>query len=314
MMKAGWCTARFIPWRTFSSDILQFYSQSMTVFFVNLPLGFIVNHPKYLELFLSRGICPELGMDASSMDSYSLKEHEELGLAFKSKGIKVSMHMPFTDLSPGSMDCYIREASARRLMQGAMLARRYSPGHVIIHSGYRPETCANCYWQWLENSASTWKTVLGAVPDIPVYLENVYEPEPGPLRDLLNKMDGRAKFCFDLGHWFSFGRGVKKKNLNTWLESMAPHLGHLHLHDNDGSQDAHLGMGAGDIPFDRFFAGLKTLGLSPTFTLEPHTPLDLEQSMIFMAAHREWFSLLGLKEDDFDRLQLIADCSRDLAG
>ena len=277
----------------------------MTNFFVNLPLVFLYNHPEYLDLFLSHNICPELGIDAESMGLPGTEWHQKMSGTFRSRNLNVSIHMPFNDLKPGSLDEYVRQASARRLTEGAMLGEIYHPEHFIIHSGYCPDVYDDNFEKWLEKSVLTWKKVLEIIPEAPVYLENVYEIDPKRIFDLLIRFEGRVGFCFDLGHWFSTGKGSENKNLEHWLEVMAPFLKHVHLHDNDGVKDEHLGMGAGKIPFALFFAELETLGIAPTFTLEPHTREDFKQSLDFVLEHDNWFSLLGLNEKDFAKLKMI---------
>ncbi len=77
---------------------------------------------------------------------------------------------------------------------------------------------------------------------------------------------------------------------------MAPYLRHMHLHDNDGVADKHLGLGVGSIPWSELFAGLELLDLAPTFTLEPHTKEDLEHSWKFIKKTSIMFSRLGIKK------------------
>jgi len=278
----------------------------MTNFFVNLPLGFLSGYPEYEDLFLSNLICPELGIDARSIDFLGPDRHARMAELFQSRGINTAVHMPFIDLQPGSLDEFIRRASTKRLVLAARLGNSYHPRHFIIHSGYRPEIYDNNYSKWLENSVSTWKEVLEEIPDVPVYLENVYEQDPCQIKDLLTELGGRAGFCFDPGHWFSYGRGAQKQDLGHWLQTLAPNLGHLHLHDNDGSSDGHLGMGTGEIPFAQLFAALELLDIHASFTMEPHSREDFEQSLGFILDNQYWFSLLGLKKDDFDHLKEIA--------
>jgi sugar phosphate isomerase/epimerase len=277
----------------------------MTEFFVNLPLSFLYAHPEYLDLFISNRICPELGIDHASIDLPGPDWHAGNADRFSSRDIKVSVHMPFMELNPGSPDQGIRKYSITRLLQGGLIAGYYSPQHAIVHTGYRPGMNTHDYLGWLDRSVAAWEKVLGEIEGIQVYVENVYEQDPRLIMRLLERLEGRAGFCFDLGHWFSFGQGSRKNDLELWLECLAPFLKHLHLHDNHGQGDEHLGMGLGGIPFDLFFTRLAKLNISPAFTLEPHNPGDLKQSLKFIKNHPDWFSLLGLKQKDFDHLGRI---------
>lgn len=275
----------------------------MTSFFVNLPLSYIYQEPEVFELFLENRFSPELGIDAEILDNADSGWHQRKKEALSSRGLGASVHMPFMDLKPGSPDGRIRRASAESLEKAVFFAKHYHPKHIIVHSGYFPGVYDEYYSKWLDNSVATWSRFLDLVPEIPVYMENVYEQEPWQIQDVLTELGGKIGFCFDVGHWFSFGRGESKQDLSFWLQSMGPFLRHLHLHDNAGYKDEHLGLGAGAIPFSTLFAGLELLDISPTFTLEPHRRDDLVQSLDYMLRHKFWFSLLGLSENDFKHLQ-----------
>jgi sugar phosphate isomerase/epimerase len=277
----------------------------MTKFFVNLPLSFLYKHHEYLDLFISNRICPELGIDAQSIDLPDSEWHSRISGIFRARNIRMSVHMPFFELNPGSSDQIVRHDSLKRLLQGAGVGGYYSPRHVIIHTGYRPGMDYEDYLKWMDKSVYAWKKILEAMPDAPIYVENVYEQDPRLIEELLMRLEGRAGFCFDLGHWFSFGQGKRKNNLDRWLDCLAPYFKHLHLHDNGGLNDEHLGMGAGGVPFALFFTSLEQLNLSPTFTLEPHNREDFAQSLNFIVNNQDWFSLLGLKKNDFEHLKKI---------
>jgi sugar phosphate isomerase/epimerase len=64
-----------------------------------------------------------------------------------------------------------------------------------------------------------------------------------------------------------------------WLPAMNKWLGHMHLHDNHGRRDEHLGIGLGDFDFNGLFKCLGTSRLRPTVTLEPHSEEDLMTSL-----------------------------------
>ena len=119
-----------------------------------------------------------------------------------------------------------------------------------------------------------------------LFLENTYERGPAAIIALLQsiraaggKVGAKTAFCFDLGHWFSFAGGSGLGNLEAWLELITPWLGHLHLHDNDGNDDQHLGLGRGRIPLESFRAALAGRRLACGFTLEPHDLKSLAVSL-----------------------------------
>jgi sugar phosphate isomerase/epimerase len=241
--------------------------------FVNLPLRYIDERPEYLELFLSRRLNPELGFDAQALDAYSPGRHAEIARIFHDSGLACAVHLPFFDLHPGSIDPLIRSATRERLLGALDAARVYKPAHFVAHLGYSDLTYANFQDQWLKNSLETWNLILDHAC-APLFLENVFELAPDRLLRVLDGLRGRARACLDLGHWHCFARGWERGGMNDWLEALSPHLGHLHLHDNNGAADQHLGLGQGSIPWDGLWDFLEKRKAPVTVTFEPHTKDD----------------------------------------
>lgn len=266
----------------------------MPRFFVNLPLRYIARDPQYLAQVILRGLHPELGMDATCLDALDQAWHQETAARLRDAGLSCAIHLPFMDLSPGALDPRILDACRSRLIQAGEIARIYAPRHLIGHSWYFRDLYRNFAETWQANAAGTWETLLRSWPDHPpLYLENVFETSADSLAGLLRTLAARGVegvgACLDLGHWHSFALGFRRRNLDHWLDALAPFLGHLHLHDNTGTDDHHLGLGRGAIPWDQVFSGLASRLLRPTLTLEPHTPEDLNHSLEFVSSHPEWF-------------------------
>ncbi len=259
-------------------------------YFVNLPLRYIATDDHYLSYFLEHGLNPEIGIDAFALERLSSRWHNRLARRLAQAGLRASVHLPFQDLHPGGIDDLVLSASRTRLHQALDVAAIYDPAHLIGHALYADALYFTRYGQWLENSTRTWTDLLAAWPDgPPLYLENVYETRPDSFCDLLATLpEERTGTCLDLGHWHSFGGGKHARDLDHWLTTLAPTLKHLHLHDNDGSADQHLGLGQGDIPLTQLFQTLQTLNLHPTATLEPHTEDALLATLDTLAKHPTW--------------------------
>ncbi len=267
--------------------------------FVNLPLSYAAQHPAYVDMFLARNICPELGMDTVAVQELSEAWHRALAKRFADAGLTCAVHLPFFDLSPGSMNDAVLDASRRTLRRGAELATLYAPHHMVGHPTFNRGEHEPRFEEWLRRSAQTWAGVLEA-GRAPLYLENTYERSAGSIVQLLERLgtgSQRAGFCLDVGHWHAFGGGSRRNTLSEWLGSIGRHLGHLHLHDNDGTEDSHAGLGAGSIPLDDLLMGIRELtdrwDIRPSATLEPHTVEAFETSMAYLAHRPEWSRALG---------------------
>jgi sugar phosphate isomerase/epimerase len=82
-------------------------------------------------------------------------------------------------------------------------------------------------------------------------------------------------FCFDTGHFNLFSTVP----MEQWFEALGSRLVEVHLHDNDGTADAHQALGQGTIDFDKFFGLMSTRAPMPVFTIEAHDKNDIETSL-----------------------------------
>jgi sugar phosphate isomerase/epimerase len=271
----------------------------MGCFYVNLPIRYLAENTFYLDFFLRHNISPELGLDAIALDELDTAWHQKLAQKLQDAGQSCSIHLPFHDLQPGSLDDLILEATRERLQRAMHIAKIYKPRYLVGHAYFIP-LYADMFSKWLSRAITTWEMAMEIWPEhAPLYLENVREIDPRPLADLMGELNSKkVKFCLDIGHWASYGNGSQYQNLSQWIQTLGPYLSHLHLHDNDGIADLHLGLGQGCISWLELFGGLEFLELSPSFTLEPHCQEDLEHSLSFMKKHMNWFARLGVRRRD----------------
>ncbi len=255
--------------------------------FVNLPLSWVARDPAWLDRFVADGLAPELGIDTFAVQELAPDWHRDTARRLSETGLPCAVHLPFFDLHPGSFNDSVLAASRDTLLRAAELAALYGPRHMVGHAAFDHSQHDGAVAQWLERACGTWTAVLAAC-DAPVRIENTHE-----LVDALALHFGaRAGICFDAGHWHSFARGVQRRDLRRWLDAFAPRLAHLHLHDNDGSDDQHLGLGTGSIPLDDLFGGLLARGLHPTATLEPHDEASFAVSRAWLAARKQYADVL----------------------
>ncbi|MFW5488809.1 MAG: sugar phosphate isomerase/epimerase family protein [Desulfovibrio sp.] len=256
--------------------------------FINLPLRYARLDETLVDTFLSHSICPEIGLDADSLDQLPEQYHHDLAQRLRDAGLKCSVHLPFLELRPAAEDPFIREASRKRLEVGMRIARIYDPAHMVGHPSLQDVYFENSAELQRSNSCQTWGSLLDEWPGHPpLFLENTLETEPDLLVALLSVVqDKGVGVCFDIGHWNSFANGSKRKNLEEWIAAFAPFRMHLHLHDNNGESDQHLGMGQGTIPWDEFEQQLDKYDIHPTATGEPHTRDAFKHSAAFLQGHK----------------------------
>jgi sugar phosphate isomerase/epimerase len=252
---------------------------------INIPFPFLLDG--YLERFLDRGLNPEIGLDGWSLGTYPPRTFRAMARAFTQAGRRLTIHGPFQDLAPGSLDTYVLAASRRRLRQAWRWLPVFQPVNVICHLGYEARHHSWDKENWLNRTAATFRElgVRAQALGIGVMLENVYEKDPGIIKEAIQRIDlPNVQLCLDVGHLNSFGGG----DFQGWLETLWPLVGHLHLHDNHGDFDHHLALGTGTVPLEFVLTFLAERGMKPLITLEPHQEGSLDPSLEFLAKIWPW--------------------------
>lgn len=225
--------------------------------------------PDHLEAVLALGLNLEIGVGGEDLDRVPRSEFRAMADRLHKSGCRLTLHAPFWDLSPGSIDPLIRQVSIFRMHQFFDLFTIFQPTQVVCHTGYDPGHHGTYREQWIERSLSVWEPLVERAErlKIPVLLENVWEHDPQLHRELMERVNSQFfGFCLDVGHQHSFS----KSPLSVWLEALWMFLREIHMHDNDGSQDSHLPMGWGTIDFPLLFDFLEYREIAPLLTLEPH--------------------------------------------
>lgn len=172
------------------------------------------------------------------------------------------LHAPFAELCPAAIDPLVRAVTRRRFLQAAALAKRYGAEKMVVHSGFIPLVY---YPEWFApQSAAFWREFLIDVGGLTLCVENVMETSPDVLRQIAEQVnDPRLRICFDVGHAF-----CQSGELAPWLDALAPYISHVHLHNNHGSFDEHLGLPDGTLDMAAVIRQLEALAPQATYTLE----------------------------------------------
>ncbi|MCK4388941.1 MAG: sugar phosphate isomerase/epimerase [Desulfobacterales bacterium] len=245
---------------------------------VQICIPFRLLKEKYLSLVLENRINPEIGIDGGVLDTHSRNDFSEMASIFQEEGLLITLHGPFIDLVPGGIDKKILKASRDRLKEAFDLIPVFEPLSVVCHTGYDKKRYHEVEDEWLETALETWAPLVQNLEGTgtTLMIENVYEKDPGILLKLLNRLNTeKVGFCFDTGHMSAFSN----TDMEGWLKSMGPFLKELHLHDNDGTSDDHLAIGAGKIDFEFLFEYVDKNGLKPIVTLEAHKEKWIWQSL-----------------------------------
>ncbi|HDM09750.1 MAG TPA: sugar phosphate isomerase/epimerase [Desulfobacteraceae bacterium] len=254
--------------------------------YVSIPFAMLSQD--YLSAFVSHGLNAEIGLDAQTLQGTDMERFRVVKRIFSDAGLRVTLHGPFIDMSPGSPDPEVRALTMKRFEDVIRIAEIFEPTSIVLHAGYEQKRYGFVKEVWFENSLATWQWVAGAVSgqDTMVCLENVFEEHPSYLLPLFEELGASGiKFCLDIGHQAAFSQA----RLEEWLSILGRFVGQLHLHDNNGKADQHKAIGSGTIDFNFVFKWLRDhFTEPPIITLEPHREEDLLPSLKWLEDNWPW--------------------------
>lgn len=189
----------------------------------------------------------------------------EFGARLAEHGLRAgSVHLPFYPSVPElreqglrwsliHSDAGERGNALRGAADGLHAAGVLGAECAVLHLGWQRDPWDDFSCGWAREAVAALLPVARAA-GVRLLLENIISAgtRAAALRALLDELDpdGEAGICLDLGHAHVAG-GVMKE-----LTDAGPRLAHLHVHDNDGSEDAHLAPGQGTIPWNEVRAAL----------------------------------------------------------
>jgi len=181
----------------------------------------------------------------------------------------LSMHGAYCDTFYTSIDPLIREVTKKRFLQSMQIASFHGINRVVFHSPYRKflnGMSPAAIDTFVKSSIEFWKGMEEHIPPgMTIFLENVEDEDPEVLVQIFEQIP-KIRCCFDIGHAYFNGRNL---SLNRWIDVLKNHIGHVHIHDNNGNYDDHLPLGQGSITLTGAINKiLHTVGEDIPFVLE----------------------------------------------
>ncbi|MBN2585945.1 MAG: sugar phosphate isomerase/epimerase [Candidatus Fermentibacteraceae bacterium] len=169
----------------------------------------------------------------------------------------LSFHGPFFDLIATSPDPRIVDVARLRHEKAIAAAAALGAGYYIAHTNYTPVIRNPRYRDgWTGRMLDFWMPLAdrAAGSGMVICLENLWEPVPDTLQQLLEKADHDSlRMTLDNGHVLVFSR----LSTTEWVERLGRFIVHCHLHDNMGEMDEHLPVGEGIEDWQKLIRALK---------------------------------------------------------
>jgi sugar phosphate isomerase/epimerase len=241
----------------------------------HIPWHHLEENRSYL---IEQKINPEIYLSSDALDSIEVKQVQDFSSELLDNGLSCTIHAPFMDLNPGSVDRNIRETTRLRAEQTIDIANILKARVVVFHPGYSRLSYSSVVDRWIANTVSFWQQQIPRIKEAGclVALENIFEEEPSTLRKVLDQLESSLfGHCFDVGHFNMFAT----VSFDDWFSLLGNRIIEAHLHDNHGTADEHLPVGEGVIDFTKATGLLKQYAPDSVWTLEAHSRERLDRSI-----------------------------------
>ena len=180
-------------------------------------------------------------------------------------GITVSVHLPFIDLNIASLITEARLAAVEQTRRGLEYAATVNAEVGVLHTGtvfvYQPRP--------LSDAVDALLTSLSELPNVgvPLALENLGLYVDGLIREpqmlLELTQQAGAHNCLDFGHAHieatrPWRTSATSDPVQGYIDTLGGSIIHLHLCNNNGSDDLHTATSEGTLRFETYRDYLST--------------------------------------------------------
>ena len=171
----------------------------------------------------------------------------------KSHSLKYSIHSPFADINIASPSKPMLRAALKRLKKSIEYARAIDASVWVFHPGIK--TGISSFYpdvDWQQNVKSA-RGLFEIASDLGVRIaiENVPEPYPFLMKSVEDFKRFYAEVDADVGLVLDIGHANINGQTECFLKTFSNRIVHMHLSDNDGKSDQHLGIGHGTVNWER---------------------------------------------------------------
>ena len=210
------------------------------------------------------------------LNRYNYKTYKEF---LENNALKSTIHAPFSDINIGSLNEKMRRASLSLLFETLEIAYEMGSLLVVIHPAHKSPLSGKfpkAYEKAQRRSLEEIDRVAERI-GIRVVLENMPSfwildgQTPERIAELI---DGTSiGVAFDIGHL-----NTTTGNFDDFIELLRERIEYVHLSDNNGTEDSHLALGEGTVPWKEI---MKKVPRVPT-SLEVKSFEDAIKSLKFL--------------------------------
>ena len=188
----------------------------------------------------------------------------------KSGSLQFTVHSPFADINIASPSKPMLKATLTRLKQSIAYANALNAKLWVLHPGSK--TGISMFYpgqDWKQNVKSIQELYAVAVEyGITVAIENLPEKYGFIMKSPEDFQRFYKETALPIGIVLDVGHANLEAQIEPFFNELPGKITHIHVSDNVGVQDQHLGIGYGSINWQWFSDTLKKIGYSQIVVTE----------------------------------------------
>lgn len=228
-------------------------------------------------------LCQKYGLGIEIQGFYNpnqIDRKEEIIAMYKAKlpdNIEKHLHAPFWDLCLGSANTQIKDVTKFYFDYAYRIAEELKCDTVTIHQGFVPNT--SYIDNWINRSKIFWLEFFEThKADIIMCMENLLEYDPRTFIEIIDGVNrSHLAVNLDIGHT----NCNSKTPTLEWIKQLGERIKYVHIHDNFGTKDDHLGLGKGTMNIVEILNALNEYTPKAIWALECNTD-DMEESIEYL--------------------------------
>ena len=255
---------------------------------IGLSMLYCLNEPfKSLLKRLCEVTVKHIELPDEGLHTLNKRRVKKLKEAAEAQNLDFVVHAPWAGINIATPSPDLRRAVLKRLTKSLVLAGQLGCRLWLFHPGSRTGLSPIYPGKDWQLNLGSVRTLLNVArrEGVEIAIENTPEPFPS----LMKSVDEFHRFYEDLEDDIGMVLDVAHANLNRqiqdFLTQFSKKIVHIHVSDNDGVSDQHLGIGYGNVDWKNFAKLVKTADYGKLVVIESTD--HIEESIQFL---RELFT------------------------
>ena len=210
-----------------------------------------------------------------------INDEKDLIDKMNSYDLKYTVHAPFIEVNPASVNPALAKASVDEIKRSVDLANTLDSNLVVIHPGRSIFNNDAEYMESVYRIAEDNLKIVGEYAkdnEVDTCIENLPRLRGFMYQDIYQLAESLERInlpmTLDIGHAYTAGFTCD----DVYFDSIK----HIHIHDNDGIRDSHLPLGEGIIDFKMFFEIFSKKGYDGIYNFELGSKEYVEKSIDYL--------------------------------